>query len=79
MIIQKNQTRFLMVVECQGVNYDLMSGVEKNSVEEGFVQFLNSLRNPIQIYIQTRSINLENSLETYKEQYQKDSSNILLA
>jgi len=67
MIIQKNETRFLMVVECQGVNYDLMSGVEKNSVEEGFVQFLNSLRNPIQIYIQTRSINLENSLQTYKE------------
>ena len=67
MIIQKNESRFLMVVECQGVNYDLMSGVEKNSVEEGFVQFLNSLRNPIQIYIQTRSINLENSLETYKE------------
>lgn len=67
MIIQKNGNRFLMVIECQGVNYDLMSGVEKTSVEEGFVQFLNSLRNPIQIYIQTRSINLENSLETYRE------------
>ena len=25
MIIQKNGNRFLMVVECQGVNYDLMS------------------------------------------------------
>lgn len=67
MIIQKNSTRFLMVVECKGVNYDLMSGVEKNSVEEGFVQFLNSLRNPIQIYIQTRAINLEKNLEGYKE------------
>lgn len=67
MIIQKNETRFLMVVECRGVNFDLMSGVEKNAVEEGFVQFLNSLRNPIQIYIQTRSINLENSLHTYRE------------
>ena len=67
MIIQKNETRFLMVVECRGVNFDLMTGVEKNAVEEGFVQFLNSLRNPIQIYIQTRSINLENSLHTYRE------------
>ena len=67
MIIQKNETRFLMVVECRGVNFDLMSGVEKNAVEEGFVQFLNSLRNPIQIYIQTRSINLEKSLHTYRE------------
>ena len=58
MIIQKNGTRFLMVIECQGINYDLMSGVEKTGVEEGFVQFLNTLRHKIQIYIQTRAINL---------------------
>ena len=67
MIIQKNGTRYLMVIGCQGVNYDLMSGVEKNSVEEGFVQFLNTLRSSVQIYIQTRSINLENSLQGYRE------------
>lgn len=60
-----------MVIECQGVNYDLMSGVEKASVEEGFVQFLNTLRNPIQIYIQTRSVNLENSLFSYKEKLRR--------
>ena len=66
MIIQKNGNRYLMVIGCQGVNYDLMSGVEKNSVEEGFVQFLNTLRHPIQIYIQTRSINLESSLQVYR-------------
>ena len=67
MIIQKNGTRYLMVIGCQGINYDLMSSIEKNSVEEGFVQFLNTLRHPIQIYIQTRSINLENSLQVYRE------------
>ena len=66
MIIQKNGTKFLMVIECQGI-YDLMSGIEKTSVEEGFVQFLNTLRYPIQIYIQTRSINLESSLSVYRE------------
>lgn len=67
MIIQKNGKRFLMVVECQGVNYDLMSQMEKVSVEEGFQQFLNTLRHPIQLYIQTRTINLENSINTYKQ------------
>ena len=71
MIIQKDGTRFLMVIECQGVNYDLMSGIEKTSVEEGFVQFLNTLRNPIQIYIQTRSVNLEHSISGYKEKLRK--------
>lgn len=67
MISQKNGMRYIMVVECQGINYDLMSEVEKNSVEEGFIQFLNSLRHPIQIYTQTRTINLNSSIETYRE------------
>lgn len=66
MIIQKDGKRFLMVVECQGINYDLMSGLEKNSVEQGFLQFLNTLRYPIQIYVQTRTVNLNGSINTYK-------------
>lgn len=67
MIIQRNGKRYLMVVECQGVNYDLMSRVEKVAVEEGFQQFLNTLRHPIQIYIQTRTVNLENTIALYKD------------
>ena len=55
-----------MVVECQGINYDLMSQEEKVSVEEGFSQFLNTLKEPVQLYIQTRKINLESSLNSYK-------------
>ncbi len=67
MIVQKDGKRFLMVIECQGINYDLMSEIEKNSVEMGFMKVLNTLRAPIQIYIQTRTINLGKSLERYKE------------
>lgn len=67
MIVQRKGRRYLMVVECQGINYDLMSAMEKVAVEEGFQQFLNTLRHPIQIYIQTRTINLENSISNYKD------------
>ena len=67
MIIRKNGNKFLMVIECQGVNYDLMSGLEKNSVEQGFIQFLNTLRYPIQIYVQTRTVNLESGIAKYKD------------
>lgn len=67
MIVQRDGKRFLMVVECQGVNYDLMSRVEKVAVEEGFQQFLNTLRHPIQIYIQTRTVNLESTISVYKD------------
>ena len=67
MIVRKNGNKYIMAIECQGVNYDLMSGLEKNSVEQGFLQFLNTLRYPIQLYIQTRTVNLENSINTYKQ------------
>ena len=67
MIIRKNGNKFLMVIECQGVNYDLMSGLEKNSVEQGFIQFLNTLRYPIQIYVQTRTVNLESGIAKYRD------------
>lgn len=76
MIIQKNGTKYLMVVECQGVNYDLMSGMEKTAVEEGFLQFLNTLRHPIQIYTQTRTVNLEKSISTYKSRVDQIESDL---
>ena len=76
MIIQRKGKRYLMVIECQGINYDLMSNVEKTGVEEGFVQFLNTLRYQIQIYVQTRSVNLENSLQVYRQRV-KDVENKL--
>lgn len=66
MIVQKKGMRYIMVVECQGINYDLMSEGEKIAVEEGFLQFLNTLRHPIQIYIQTRKVNLNDSIESYR-------------
>ncbi len=76
MIVQKNGKRYLMVLECQGVNYDLMSDMEKTGVEEGFVQFLNTLRYPIQLYVQTRTINLEKSIRNYKERLKLVEDNL---
>lgn len=67
MIVQDKGKRLVMVIQCQGVNYDLMSSMEKVSVEQGFVQFLNTLTRPIQLYIQSRKVNLEESLQNYKK------------
>lgn len=66
MIVRKNGTQYIMILQCNGVNYDLMSEQEKISVEEGFVQFLNTLRFPIQLYIQSRTLNLRDIIEEYK-------------
>ena len=67
MIVRKNGQQYVMVIACQGVNYDLLSEQEKISVEEGFIQLLNTLRFPIQLYIQTRSLNLRDIVDEYKK------------
>lgn len=66
MIVRKNRSQYVMVIQCNGVNYDLMSADEKMGVEEGFVQFLNTLRFPIQLYVQSRTLNLKNIINEYK-------------
>ncbi len=79
MIVRKNRTQYVMVVQCQGVNYDLLSEKEKIAVEEGFVQFLNTLRFQIQLYVQTRSLNLKDIIEGYRDrvkEIQKDVEQI---
>ena len=67
MIIQEKGNRFVMAIKCQGINYDLMSENEMLAVEEGFSNFLNTLKYPIQLYVQARSLNLEESINTYKD------------
>lgn len=67
MIIQENGNKFIMVLRCQGINYDLMSETEMLAVEEGFSNFLNTLKYPIQLYVQARSLNLEESIKSYKD------------
>lgn len=66
MIVRKNATQYVMILQCNGVNYDLMSEAEKISVEEGFVSFLNTLRFPIQLYVQSRTLNLRDIIAEYK-------------
>ena len=66
MIVRKNRTQYVMVMQCKGINFDLLGEEEKMAVESGFVQFLNTLRFPVQLYIQSRSLNLKDSVEKYQ-------------
>ena len=71
MIVRKKGTQYIMVLQCNGVNYDLMSEQEKISVEAGFVQFLNTLRFPIQLYVQSRTLNLVDIIAEYKSRIEE--------
>lgn len=77
MIVQNNGERYVMAIECEGINYDLMSEVEKASVEQGFIEFLNTLRHPIQLYVQTRTINISSSIEKYNHKLEETRQELL--
>ena len=65
MIVQNDGTRYVMAIRCMGINYDLMSEPEMLAVEEGFANFLNTLKFPIQLYVQARSLDLSEGLGQY--------------
>ena len=67
MIVQNKGQKYTMAIKCKGINYDLMSDVEQMSVEEGFITFLNTLKYPIQLYVQAQNIDLKGAINTYKE------------
>jgi len=67
MIIQQNGEKYTAVIKCKGINYNLMSEVEQLSVEEGFMGFLNTLKFPVQLYVQAQTVNLKNNISDYKE------------
>ena len=67
MIIQNNGNRYTMVIQCKWINYDLISYIKQFAVEESFIVFLNTLKYPIQIYVQARSVDLKKSMEIYRQ------------
>lgn len=73
MIYQNNGERYTMIIQCKGVNYHLMSEIEQMAVEEGFIMFLNTLKYPIQLYVQTKSVDLSENVKAYKEKVKEFS------
>lgn len=67
MIVRKNRKQFAMVIQCKGINYDLLSAEEKNAVEQGFIEMLNTLRHPVQLYVQSRALDLTNLIREYEQ------------
>jgi len=77
MIMMDQGDKFVMLIAANGVNYYLMSDVEKEAIEGGFIQVLNSLRFPVQIYVQTTSVNLDKSLAIYKDRKKVMEENLI--
>ena len=68
---------FRAVVECQSINFDLMSAREREGVEFSYQNFLNSLYFPVQILIRSRRVDIGPYLDRLTE-IRRNQDNMLL-
>ena len=77
-IVIMNDGSFRSVIMVKSINFDLMSGEEREAVEYSYQGFLNSLYFPIQIFIRSQKIDLRPYLE-HLDKVRQEHDNMLLA
>ena len=75
-LIVKNDDSYVGVIEVYGVNYNLLSTRERLVLEEVFQTMINGLDYPIQLYIQSRRIDIENYNNIYEKRLEELSENL---
>ncbi len=58
-----NDGSFRGVITCESINFDLMSGREREGVEYSYQSFLNSLYFPVQIFVRSERVDIGPYLE----------------
>jgi hypothetical protein len=76
MVIMGDGT-FRAVVAAQSINFDLMSGRERDGIEQSYSDFLNSLTFPVQIYIRSQKVDIGPYLDKLS-QLRQGQDNMLL-
>ena len=77
-IVIMNDGSFRSVVMVKSINFDLMSGGERESVEYAYQGFLNSLYFPIQIFVRSNKIDLAPYIQRL-DKMRTEQDNMLLA
>ena len=57
-MIIMNDGSFRAIVQCQSINFDLMSSREREAIEFSYQNFLNSLYFPIQVLVRSRRVDI---------------------
>lgn len=65
------------VILTSSLNFSLKSEQEQNATVSSYVQFLNSLKFPIEIVIQSRRLNIENYLASLDQKYREQTNDLL--
>ncbi len=77
-VVIMNDGSFRSVVMVKSINFDLMSGAEREAVEFSYQGFLNSLYFPVQIFIRSQKVDLRPYIEKL-DKIRSEHDNMLLA
>ncbi|NBI07599.1 hypothetical protein [Senegalia massiliensis] len=64
-IIKKDKYNYVCLLEVYGVNFNLLDLSERNTLEKEFQKLLNGIDYPIQLFIQSRKIDIEMYMKNY--------------
>lgn len=65
------------VILTSSINFSLKSEQEQAGVVASYVQFLNSLKFPLQIVVQSRQLNIDGYLQTLGQRYKEETNELL--
>jgi hypothetical protein len=66
LIVKRNNQTFIGIIEVYGINYNLLDIEERELLEKSFEMLLNGIDYPIQLFIQSRKIDIENYKKLYE-------------
>jgi len=73
--LKNGKLRKILIVS--GINFDLKSEDEQNLILNSFQSFLNSLDFPVQFFIHSRKINIDNYLELMRRRKEEEPNELL--
>lgn len=76
-MVVMNDGSFRAVVQCESINFDLMSSREREGVEYAYQNFLNSLYFPVQVLIRSKKIDISPYIDRLLD-IRKSQDNMLL-
>jgi hypothetical protein len=77
-VVIMNDGSFRSVVMLKSINFDLMSGEEREAVEYAYQGFLNSLYFPVQIFVRSQKVDIRPYLQKL-DKIRQEHDNMLLA
>ena len=75
-IVRKEKSEFVGIVEVFGINYNLLSVEEREILEDSFGKLLNGIDYSIQIYVQSRKLDIDKYENKYESRLEEIKKNI---